>query len=233
MPDTESQPQRPRRQRRPNAAEAEFLRACAGQCEPKRRGWPDFWWQVNGRLHVAEVKPRPESPLRLTQFDALCALSSNGIAVYTWNPEDGLVEFDPNAWVCCLATINGKPIREYYTRSCAVRWKRRIVERPVPFSRLAGPDTDSQVTVLIQSEAKIGPSRGGGPSHAKPKLRTLVQMARFRYGQLRRGTADRLFASLEMKAIIWALEELGYPPSRYNELMGEKPTRGGSFLESP
>lgn len=69
--------------------------------EVSRRGWPDFWVLLprTSRFFLVEVKSTNRSLLRPAQARVMDALTSLGIPVYVWTPQDGLTAFEDLAEV--------------------------------------------------------------------------------------------------------------------------------------
>lgn len=97
--------------RRPsNTTEAEFfdLAAAHGFLLTKR-GWPDFFLELNGNIAVVEVKTASSREFHPEKRRVLAALCAAGIPCYAWSPDGGLVALAVDGE---RGTIGGVRLRE-------------------------------------------------------------------------------------------------------------------------
>ena len=73
-------------------AERQFeARAAAQGWSLTKKGWPDFWCEVDGQLCFVEVKRMPTDPLTGEQNAFAVAIGSHQIPFYRWDPTTGFV----------------------------------------------------------------------------------------------------------------------------------------------
>lgn len=203
--------------RQANRAEAEFIQVMdeAG-CSLRRRGWPDFWWvNADGRFCVAEVKPTCLRSLRTAQYEVLSHFCRLGALAYTWSPDRGLVEFRPEDWHVYLYNK-----RYYYWRDVdgtdsgpedAVRVDEKDVD-PRKYERALRGRTDPNKAVNDSTPTKVPAAQ-----RYKEFVCRLIRMVLDR--KSRTAKSSDATEIHEMQSIGWALEGLGFPPSRYDEVL--------------
>lgn len=88
------QPDEIKQGRRPqNPAEADFYDiAAAHGFLLTKRGWPDFFLTLNGKVACVEVKPADSRALKAEQQRVMQALAGAGIPCFVWSPDGGLRE---------------------------------------------------------------------------------------------------------------------------------------------
>lgn len=216
-----------------NIAELDYirLRRQAGLPRAYRRGWPDFWWlDQEGRIGVTEVKPTACSPLSVSQFENLSALRRAGILTCVYIADDGLWSFDPTEWSLCEVESGGKKRYAYYLTENAIQWKRKIVQVPDDYRYLRA--LRGSCTICTPSDLPPHSTLLPAGSRSQGHLKFLVGLVLELRRALSSGTREIRPNDDEMRrimqAVTWALDRLGYSPSRYDEILGFLPRPVGS-----
>lgn len=216
------------RNRRPiNIAERAFIAARSSHPPLRRRGWPDFWWvDEDGQFCVAEVKPVSRSSLRVAQCEILGHFYRQGIRTYTWNPDDGLLPFTPEGWVLCSDPC-GRSLRYYRADLDPEEGYAVVTEHDTElYERALRGRTVRVEKMSVDSEPES--LEKWSTARFRVYLHRLVLMVLERQQKLRRKHDGQDSTALEMRAVGWALDRLGFPPATYRDILDKcAPRRRG------
>lgn len=81
-------------QRKPkNRAEGQFFEEAQREgWIITKRGWPDFFCMLNGKVALIEVKPYADRELKREQYVVMRALAGYGVPCFRWSPDSGFEE---------------------------------------------------------------------------------------------------------------------------------------------
>jgi hypothetical protein len=210
-----------------NIAERAFIAARSGHPPVHRRGWPDFWWvDEDGQFCAAEVKPVSRSSLRVAQCEILGHFYRQGVRTYTWNPDDGLLRFTPEGWVLCSDPY-GRDLRYYRIDLGPEEGYAAVTEQNAELYEKALSGRTARVE-KVSIDAEPDSLDKWSTARFRVYLHRLVLMVLERQQKLRRKHDDQDSTALEMRAIGWVLDRLGFPPATYRAVLDKcAPRRRG------